>query len=174
MSFNIFAAGSRGFQYTRENYPDDDVFEAASILSALRSGGPTALGVAEGVADYVVPSEGSAILDGVQAVAQITFLHTLCGAVDQLAMCSGANRGWISVAPRQTHALWPDTNRFARYDFSPGREPGAEFMRCILPILEATGMANYGVLMAMSLALSGYRSHIGSSGTPMIQIELWR
>lgn len=174
MSFNIFAAGVRGFQYTRENCPDDDIFEAASVMSALRAGGPTLQGAGEAVADYVVPSEGSAILDGVQAVAQLTFLHTLCGAVDQLAACSGARNGWISVAPREGHALWPDTNRFARYDFRPGDDPGREFVARILPALEATGMANYGVLRAMSLALSGYRSHIGSSGTPMIQIELWR
>lgn len=174
MSFNIFAAGVRGYQFTRENFPDSGVFEAASVLSALRSGGPSARGVAEGVADYVIPSEGGAEMTGVEAVAQLTFLHTLCGAVDQLAACSGSSNGWITVAPRQGHTLWPDTSRYSRYDFTPGNDPGREFVARILPALEATDMANYGVLMAMSLALSGYRSHIGSSGTPMIQIELWK
>lgn len=126
MSFRVFAAGSDHFNFERDNNPDMDIFEAAAVASALRAvGSPTARGVAEGVADYEVPSDASAFREGVAAIAQMQFLHLLKNSVDFLAMCTGVGEGaWISVAPVQSHILWPDTAAFARYDFTPGDNPG--------------------------------------------------
>lgn len=67
MSFRIYAAGvvagSKPFVYSRNNLPDEGIFEAAAIASALRAvSGPrvtlgtrgnVALGAVEAVADYV-------------------------------------------------------------------------------------------------------------------------
>lgn len=175
MSFRVFAAGSQHFHYARDNNPDMDIFNAADVASALRSvGSPSVRGVAEGVADYYVPSDTGAYREGIAAIARMEFLHMLKNSVDFLAMCTGSSDGWISVAPRQSHVLWPDTASFARYNFSPGDDPGSEFFRTIRPALEATDMNNYGVLRMLALVLSRYYDHIGDSGTPMIQIQLFK
>jgi hypothetical protein len=174
MSFRIHAAGNPRFHYTRDNCVDGDIFEAAAIMSALRSAGPSPIGVASGVADYVVPSDASAMREGLGAIAHMTFLHTLRTAVDLLATCNDARDGWISVYANQSHLLWVDTARIAVYDFTPGDNPSSEFMVKIMPVLTATGMNNFGVLMQMSMALSRYYDRIGTSGRPMIQIQLFR
>ena len=173
MSFRVFAAGSGNFHYVRDNNPDMDIFNAASIASALQASGPSVSGVASGVADYYVPSDSSAYSAGVVAIAGMEFAHLMDNAVCFLAMCSGSANGWISVAPRLTHTLWPDTAAFAKYDFTPGDNPGLEFFRKIKPALEATDMNNWGVLRMLALVLSRYKDHIGDSATPMIQIQLF-
>jgi hypothetical protein len=170
MSFRIHAAGSDGFRYTHDNQADDDVFEAAAIISALNASGPSAGGAVEGAADYMLPSVG--ILDGVQSVASMTMMHSLRSSVDMLGSCSGASRGWISVAPREESLVWADTSSFARYEFYPGDSAGSEFIRMILPALSAANFNNYGTFRSMALALSAYYSHIGNAGRPMIQIQL--
>ena len=170
MSFRIHAAGSRGFRYTRDNQPDDDIFEAAAIISALNASGPSVGGVAEGVADYALPSVD--VTDGARAVASMTFLWMLRDAVDLLSTCSRVSQGWISVAPRQENALWADTSAFARYEFSSRDSHGSEFIRTILPALRTTGLNNYGVFRALALAVADYHGHIGQSGPPTMLIQL--
>ncbi|QYO67707.1 RNA-guided endonuclease InsQ/TnpB family protein [Leptolyngbya sp. 7M] len=41
MSFRIYVSGSNGFRYERNNCADDDVFEAAAVISALNASGPS-------------------------------------------------------------------------------------------------------------------------------------
>ena len=90
MSFDIFAAGSRNFHFTRDNNPDNDIFEAADVASALHSTSPSATGVLEGAIEYGSPSPYFA---GLSAIATIEFLHMLKNAVDFLAMRPGASSG---------------------------------------------------------------------------------
>lgn len=172
MSFRIFATGTENFHYTRDNCADNDIFEAAEVMSALQGLEPSASGVAQGVAEYLSPSMEGVRSSGIASIASGEMVHLLTNAVTMLATCTGARQGWISVAPRTSHFLRAETSRYARYNFSPGREPALEFMRMILPVLTATDMNNYGVLREMAIALSRYYAHIGNSGTPMIQIEL--
>jgi hypothetical protein len=177
MSFRVFAAGvgpNGTWNYERDKNPDDDVFEAAAVISAFRASGPSVRGAAEAVADYHVPSDASAYRDAIRAIATMTFMQTLNNSVCFLAMCRGASNGWISVAPRRSRTLWVDTVGFARYDFSPGNSPGSEFIQTIVPALRATDMNNYGVLRSLSIVLSRYQQHIGDGGTPMIQIQLFK
>jgi len=101
-------------------------------------------------------------------------IELLGSSVDMLGTCSGASRGWISVAPREESVVWADTSSFARYEFYPGSSPGSEFIMMILPALTATGFNNYGAFRSMALALSDYYSHIGGSGRPIIQLQLTR
>ena len=170
MSFRIHAAGSNGFRYTRDNNPDEDIFEAAAVISALNASGPSVGGAVEGVADYALPSVS--VTDGARSIASATFIHMLRDSVDMLATCGGASDGWISVAPRLTHSLWPDTADFARYEFYPGESPGSEFIQMILPALSSTDFNHYGTFRALSIVFSEYYSHLGGSGRPMIQEQL--
>ena len=109
-----------------------------------------------------------------ETMATMEFLHTLNNAVCFLAMRSGASDGWISVSCSESHVLWPDTKSFARYNFSPGDDPGAEFIKTIGPGLKATSMDNWGVLAALSIVLSKYSNQIGEDARPMINIMLDR
>lgn len=170
MGFRIHAAGSNGFRYTRDDQPDGDIFQAAAIMTALQGLQPSVSSGVQTTIDYYQPNAGEA--DAARVVAGITFLQLLSDAVDMLGTCAGAGEGWISVSPRQSHTLWPDTSAFARYEFFPGDSPGAEFIQRITPILVSTNMNNYGVLRAMSNALSLYWGHIDISDRPMIQIQL--
>ena len=172
MGFSIYAAGSGGFRYRADDQADEGLFTAAEIISIMGSLEPSRGSVVEAGIDQVLPSAPS----GYEAAAQVAttvFLGVLSDAVDLLAACTRASQGgWISVSPRETNLLWADTSRFARYEFSPGESPGSEFIQRILPALRDTDMNNYGVLRSLSVALSLYQVHIGTSGTPMIQIEL--
>lgn len=172
MSFRIHAAGSDGFRYSSSNCADEDLFTAAEIISVMGSLEPTRASFVEAGIGQVLPSAPSGY-EAAAAVGRMIFLHTLSDAVSLLAACTGASQGgWISVAPRETSLLLPDTSRFARYEFSPGRSPGSEFMQRIIPALNDTDMNNYGVLRSLSIALSLYQVHISISATPMIQIQL--
>jgi len=87
-------------------------------------------------------------------------------------MCTGAANGSVSVYTCQSHLLWPDNNAFSCYQFIPGDDPGAEFIRMILPGLGRTDFNNYGTFRAIALAISRYNDHIGNSGMPMLRLEL--
>jgi hypothetical protein len=170
MSFRIHAAGSGGFRYSRSNCVDEGVFTAAAIMAAMQGFEPSRAGAVQAAADQVLPSAPNAFEFAAQA-ARIEMLHTLDMGVTRLAMCTGWG-GWISVSARQTHALWPDTSRFARYDFSSGDSPGSDFVQRILPALRETDMMNFGVLAQLSNACSSYADYLDGSGTPMLLIEL--
>lgn len=169
MSFRVFASGFPHFHYVKDNNPDEDVFETAAVLNALRSASPSGIGVVEGAADYLTPNS---YLGGLKAMARMEFLHLLKNAVCFLAMHPRAKRGWISVVPVETHLIWPDTGALARYTFTPGHDPGTEFFRKINPALEAADMSNYGVLRVLALVLSKYDRYVGDSDEVRIQIEL--
>jgi len=170
MSFRIHAAGSGGFRYSRSNCIDEGVFTAASIISAMQGLEPSRAGAVQAAADQVLPSAPNAWEFAAQA-ARIEMLNTLDIGVTALAACTGQG-GWISVSPRKTHALWPDTSRFARYDFSPGDSPGSEFVQRILPALRDTDMMNFGVLAQLSNACNLYAGDLPDNATPMLLIEL--
>ena len=60
MSFRIFASGTNGFRYSRDGNPDEDIFQAAAVMSAITASGPSAEGVYDGIQDY---RGGSDVLD---------------------------------------------------------------------------------------------------------------
>lgn len=101
MSFRIFAVGAnspRQFNYERCNCADGDLCEAAAVMNAMRSAGPSARGVAEGVADYVAPSAESEGRSGIQGNLGVA-LRAHCGqGITLLGQCRDARHGWISVA----------------------------------------------------------------------------
>ncbi len=170
MSFRIFAAGVPNFHFERDNNPDDDVFEVAEVLNAIRASGPSVGEAANAAAEYVTPNS---YLGAISALARIEFLHLLKTSVDLLALRPKARQGWIAVAPREDHLLWPDTAGFAKYTFNPGSDPGTEFFNKIKGPLKETGMNNYGVLRMLAMVLSMYNNHISNSDPVMIQIQLF-
>jgi hypothetical protein len=105
-------------------------------------------------------------------VACYEFLHLLQTSVDLLAMCSSASEGWISVSSTNKHLLWVDTVRFAKYGFSPGTNPGAEFVKAITQSLKDTGLNTWGVLRGLTTVLTKFHSKIGDSTKPAINISL--
>lgn len=175
MGFRIYAAGSDRFRHERDNQSDEDIFTAAEIMAIMQSLEPSASSVVEAGIDQVLPSPPSGI-DAAAAIARMVFLQTLSDTVTMLATSPAASRGgWISVSASQSNLLWPDSSGFGRYDFAPGDEnPGAEFVRTVLPALREADMENYGVLRAISIALSGYSARISESSMPRLNISVWK
>ncbi len=168
MSFNIFVAGAGHFHYRRQGCIDGSDFEPMKIVSTLMTMEPTVVGAANAYIEHRTPG----ITDLMETMATMEFLHLLNDSVSFLAMCSGVSDGWIAVSCSESHMLWPDTRSFARYNFSPGDNPGAEFMRVIGRGLRETSMNHWGVLREMSMVMSRYRDHIGDNGTPMLNIMM--
>ncbi|HLA94326.1 MAG TPA: hypothetical protein VK612_01300 [Pyrinomonadaceae bacterium] len=131
---------------------------------------PTWMGAGATAVDIVQPSKG--IMDLMQTMATMEFLHMLSNAVCFLAMKSGASDGWISVSARESHLLWPDTGGNGQYKFDPGESPGTEFIKKIGPALKAADMANWGVLRMLAIVLAKFDNHIDSSARPIINIQL--
>jgi hypothetical protein len=75
-------------------------------------------------------------------------------------MNSQASNGWISVAARESHLLWPDTGAYAEYKFYPGDSPGAEFIKKIGPALKEANLATWGVLRMLALVIAKFENHI--------------
>jgi hypothetical protein len=130
------------------------------------------MGVASGVADYVLPSASEA--DGMRAIAGLTFLHLVTEGVDAIAISANTTRGWIAVSCEKRHLLWPSTMGFARYDFNPGDSPGSEFVHRITPALVSADFNYYGVLREISNVLSRYQDTLTQSDTAMLMIQLWK
>lgn len=169
MSFRIFASGTNGFRYSRDGNPDEDIFQAAAVMSAITASGPSAEGVYDGIQDY---RGGSDVLDQTRSMAMASFTYQLRSSVDSLATCSGAANGWISVYTVQTHWVWPDTNSHSCFRFENSDNPGADFIRTILPGLNSTGFNHYGAFRAMALAIARYDDRLGGSGTPILRLAL--
>jgi hypothetical protein len=170
MSFNVFAAGAPSFHYKKDNFIDGGDFVPLKVVSTLMTMEPSAAGGTSAYIGYKTPG----ITDLMETMATMEFLHTLNDAVSFLAMCSGSSDGWISLSCKESHLLWPATVSFARYNFVPGDNPGAEFIKLIGPGLKNTSMDNWGVLAALSIVLAKYYDQIDSNATPMINIMLDR
>jgi hypothetical protein len=79
MSFRIFAAGTEGFNYSADNCADQDLFQAAEVMNAMRAAGPSPAGIGEGVADYVLPSAEGEAQAGIPARPRFDHSCTLRG-----------------------------------------------------------------------------------------------
>lgn len=168
MSFRIFSAGVPKFNYIKNTLPDGEVFEAVKIIHAFTTADPTLGGAAGASSDIILPD----VTDVMKNIAGMEFAHLLNNAVCSLAMQPSTTNGWIAVSATETHTFWPDTMRFVKYTFSPGDNPGAEFMRKLAPALKDTSMDNFGVLLGLAMALTKYYNHIDADQTPMINIQL--
>ncbi len=174
MSFRIYAAGSDRFRFERDGQSDDDIFTAAEIMSIMQSLEPSRSSFVQAGIDRVLPSSPSGI-DAADAIARMVFLRILSDTVTLLATNTRATHGgWISVSASQSNLLFPDSSGFGRYDFSPGDEnAGTEFLRSVLPALRESEMNNYGVLRAISMALSEYARHIDEvSSTSTVRLNI--
>ncbi len=176
MSFSIFASGAangKNFHYYREDCIDGDDFEILDLVSTLTTLEQTIEAVAQATAEKIISKllPGSAP-DGMGTVAFLEFLHTLKDQIDSLAMCDDSANGRISVFTKQKHTFWADDLGNGTYYFSPGTDPGTEFVKAIGASLEKTDMNNWGVLRAMVIVLTLYSDAVGQSGKPMLTIQL--
>lgn len=170
MSFRTFASGSDNFHFVRDNCIDQDFFDSIDLINKLSSFDGTGMGALGTGADIALPSAG--IVDLMTTVATMEFLHNLNNAVCFLAMKTSPGNGWISLSTRESNILWPDSVTFSQYRFSPGDSPGAEFIRLITPKLEETNMNSWGVIRMIGAVLALYCNRLGSTSTPMINIQL--
>jgi len=69
-------------------------------------------------------------------------------------------------------SLVGDTTSFARYNFQPGDEPGAEFMKKIGHGLTHTDLNKWGVLAALVLVLAGFVGKLNDNDIPMLLITI--
>ena len=173
MGFDIFAAGSGDFHYSRKGCEDGSTFEAMKVITCLQSldvrslahAGITGTGA---YIDYKAPG----ITDLMIALAEREMLHNLSNAVCLLAMNPNAGDGWIYISATEENTFWANTVRAAKYSFSPGDSPAAEFVSAIKNCLKDTDLTNFGVLQHLSVVLTKFVNHIDDSMTPMINISL--
>ena len=168
MGFRIFAAGTKGFHYVRDNVVDGSEFETVKIVATLMNMELSASGVGGAAMDHQAPG----ITDLMVSMATMESLHNLNNAVSFLATNASSGNGWISVSSTQKNILWTDTMSFVKYNFKPGNNPGAEFIKKIGPGLKETDMNNFGVLMALAIVINKYSNRISDSDTPILNIQL--
>jgi hypothetical protein len=168
MSFRIFASGSKGFHYVRNNCIDGKEFDAMKLYSTLAFMDHSAAGAVDAGLGHASPG----ITDLMVAQANMVFVRSLKQAVDLLAMHTSPWKGWITVFSREKHALWADDTSYDEYSFFPGDSPGTEFVKKIAPGLKRTDMDNFGVLMYLARVLSSYEGRLGKNDRPMINIQL--
>ena len=168
MSFRIFVAGAPKFNYIKDKLPDGEVFEAVKVITAFTSADPSLAGAGGAASDIILPD----ITDVYSNIATKEFAHLLNNAVCYLAMQPAASDGWIAVSATEKNTVWADTVRFIKYTFSPGDNPGAEFIKKLAPALADTDMDNWGVLLAIATALTKYSNKIGPDQVPMVNIQL--
>ena len=172
MGFDIFAAGSGHFHYQMDGCIDQGTVDFVQLLAALQSMEPTRAGAAQAAAEYATPSAG--ITDVMGALAYREGIHNLNNAVSFLAMSSGSSDGWISLSSTNKHVLWVDTVRFARYNFSPGDDPGTEFFHTIRHALEDTNMNNWGVILKLGEVIARYSNSLDDNARPILNISITR
>ena len=173
MSFDVFASGSGGFHYQKDDFIDGDDFDALKIASEIRTLEPTKLGVVDAVRDHFLSKDMS---DAMPVLARREFLYTLTESVDLLSTRASSATGFIALTAKRRRAFI-DTIRFAKYSFDPGSSPGTEFFHANVKNLEDTGLNTWGVLMALTLVLSGFLDHLNArdaSLAPMVNIFLTR
>jgi hypothetical protein len=173
MGFNIFVAGADDFHYSRNGCEDGSTFELIKVVSALQGldfQSKAHLGITGTGAAIDIAAPG--IADLMIALATREMLHNLSNAVCFLAMNSNSSDGWIYVNATEKNTLWADTVRSAKYTFSPGDSPGAEFISRIGSCLKDTDLDNFGVLQYLSIVISRFSNHIDVSTTPKISISL--
>lgn len=182
MSFRVFASGVLGgkpFHYAKDNNLDGSEFETMRVLAILNSLKPTSTKVEIGTAAMEYVHNPTGILDIVDKMATMEFLHTLSNAVSVLALNPNTSDGWISVSSRRSNLLLPnsicpETVAFAKYKFLPGNNPGAEFIKMISPGLVETGLNHWGVLRILALVLGKYANQLDDSMNPIINIQLFK
>ncbi|HRH42128.1 MAG TPA: hypothetical protein PKY82_10820 [Pyrinomonadaceae bacterium] len=176
MSFSIWASGvanGKPFHYYREDCIDGDDFIIANLINDLQNMSPSSIGLAQAAVEKVIPnfySGGDSYAMGTLVFLEL--LGVLKNQIDSLAMCDNAANGRISVFTKQKHTFWADDLGNGTYYFSPGNDPGTEFVKAIGACLEKTDMNNWGVLRAMIIVLTLYSDAVGQSGKPMLTIQL--
>ncbi|MBX7171688.1 MAG: hypothetical protein K1X72_12080 [Pyrinomonadaceae bacterium] len=170
MSFKIFASGPSDFHYNADKNIEGDDFELTKLLGILNQAKPTVTGVATAIADVKSPSMG--VTDFAELLAYREFVHNLKNAVDLLAMNSNVSQGWIFLSVTIKNLIFSDTIKTAKYSFSPGTNPGKEFVSKIYRTLEDTGMNHWGVIRALSTVLSKFANELSDSKTPAINISI--
>ncbi len=173
MSFEISASGTNNFYLKKKGCEDGSTFNLIKVIAImtsldLTSTGRTAISGTGGAIDYF----GKGITDLMIAHATREMLHNLSNAVCFLAMNPNSGDGWIYIDATETHTFWEDTRRLAKYNFSPGDSPGAEFIKTIGRALKDTGLDNFGVLQQLAFALSRFENKIDDSMIPQINIAL--
>ena len=173
MGFDIFAAGTNNFHYKKDGCEDGSTLELMKIISALQSIDAKSLehfNITSTGANIDIEAPG--ITDLMISLAQREMLHNISNAVCLLAMNPNASDGWIYVNATQVNLILPNKMGAAKYGFSPGDSPAAEFVSTIKHCLIETDMTNFGVLMQLSSVLTRFVNNIDDSITPKISITL--
>jgi hypothetical protein len=171
MSFNIFAAGSIAFHYSKSNRIDGDTFETMKLLSSFSSA-RTVVDVVATAEKELLPSTGISSVQGYGSVARMTVVRNIEIGLALLRTQRRDQQGAISIHTTQSSLLWTNISRFAQYNFFGATNPGAEFMRTIIPALEATDMNNWAVLTELSRVIGFYNGHLFGEDPVRLQIQL--
>ncbi|REJ76195.1 MAG: hypothetical protein DWQ47_11310 [Acidobacteria bacterium] len=169
MSFDIFAAGTPNFHFSRDNNPDDDVFSTAEVLNILSALGPHRNQVGLAIEETLAPDN---FLNALKKLAETEVTHLFNSAAGFLALQKRARQGWIAISTRETHTFWVDTTGFSKYTFSPGSNPGRELFKAIKKDLDNTDMNNWGVLRMIAIVMTLYKNHLKENDHVMLSIEL--
>ncbi|SON56144.1 hypothetical protein HDIA_2603 [Hartmannibacter diazotrophicus] len=172
MAFDLHASGTGGFRYSRRGLDLGDVYEIANWYDRLNTltEGPRALVESE-ITGAISPD--SPLQQALNAEGMIIGMRLLRDSVDM--MLAGKNPVLVTVCPRQSHTLWPDSGtNFSGWLNTLDGSPGYYFLVDVTPALESAGMKNFGVLAALAATFAEYslRGRASSGGEHQILIQL--
>ena len=171
MSFRMFAAGTGGFNHTREHADEGDVFDLATLMGRMNAsvGGVRSFAQNE-VQGAVTPD--SALQQGLVAMGTITCVDSLRTQF-QLTQARFSTMT-LAVSTRRTNTIMPDdaghTSVTCR---SSDHDAFRNFMRHVHPVLEKTELNRFAVLCAMAQVLSEWSlSGARASGRAMLHMQI--
>lgn len=174
MSFKILATGSGNFHYREQEVVEQEDFELITAIHDMRAVKPETTELIKTAVEKILPSAPAppSAIDAAGILGVTIFASLLAEVMDLLAT-RGTSEKSVSVGTREASLLWADTVGFRKYGFTPGTEPGIEFLRAVYPILEKTNLNNWSVLRMLAIILSKYDDHLAASGgTPNILIQI--
>lgn len=171
MTIRVFASGTPGFQYLRDEVTIGDIYDASDVAKLMA----TPLQALEDTlkdqaVDQITVDPMRIALEG---YGQITGAHILeIGIAAALLKMSPIQ---VFVAVRQEHTLWPTTSHNVLMRMSTDSGCGARALfRRLSPALEDTDMDGYGALAAIGYVFDAFSRSGGKArdGSTRLLIEL--
>ena len=154
MSFKVFAFGAPNFHYLKQECLDESDLDTIKFLYDLSSFSPPYKGAAiQYVGDNIIPQKG--VADIAANIGYMELSHLLCECIDFLAI-QADQASCISVYTQNPHFLWTTTNSYGEYRFSPGDNPGLEFIKAIYKGIKNNDMLSLGVIKQIIAVIASY------------------
>jgi hypothetical protein len=150
MSFDIHVAATGGYRYNRRGIAHGDEWDIRFMRKQIRRVVRRALGVRARLGRSPTERGTEAALRAMSAIYQLELME------QTLSFLMLAGRGRITITVRHEHIAWPTTGGIRTFELAGDpRDVGTD----ILTFLAENDMNNWGPLIEILAALSGYEMH---------------